>query len=97
MYREKERQVASSKGSPGKSAGTSSQQQQPEPPAPVVKESALLPPPPPQPDLSLPTLDFPEMELEGFGEDYVIRRTLSWIMVGRAHIGMFMARRYTTW
>ena len=46
MYREKERQVASSKGSPGKSAGTSSQQQQPELPAPMVKESALLPPPP---------------------------------------------------
>jgi len=42
----------------------------------VVKESALLPPlPPPQPDLSLPSLDFPEMAqedgLEGHGEDYV--------------------------
>jgi len=75
MYREKERQASGSKGSPGKSAGTSSQQQPPESPAPVVKESALPPPPPPpQPDLLLPTLDFPGMEqveLEGFGEDYI--------------------------
>ena len=76
MYRQKERQAASSKGSPGKSADTASQQQPPEPSETVAKESALLPPlPPPQPDLSLPTLDFPGMdqgdELESFGEDYV--------------------------
>jgi len=97
MYHKKEWQVASSKGSLGKSAGTSSQQQQPEPPAPVVKESALLPPPPLQPDLSLPTLNFPKIELEGFGEDYVIHRTLSWIMVRRAYIGMFIMCHYTMW
>jgi len=78
MYREKERQAASSKGSPGKSAGTSSQEQLPQPPALVVKETApLAPPPPPQLDLSLSALDFPGMEqleeeeLEGDGEDYV--------------------------
>jgi hypothetical protein len=76
MYREKEQLASSSKGSLGKSAGTSSQQEPPEPPAPVAKESTLLPPPPPpQPDLLLPTLDSPGMEqegeLEGFGEDYI--------------------------
>ena len=78
MYREKERQAASSKGSPGKSAGTSSQKQLPQPPALVVKETAPLAPlPPPQLDLSLSALDFPGMEqfeedeLEGDGEDYV--------------------------
>jgi len=80
MYRKKERQAASSKGSPGKSAGTSSQEQLPQPPAVVAKETApLAPPPPPQLDfkLSLSALDFPGMEqleedeLEGDGEDYV--------------------------
>jgi hypothetical protein len=76
MYREKERQAASSKGSPGKSAGTSSQQEPPESSGPAAKESELLPPlPPPQADLSIPILDFPEMVqedgLEGDGEDYV--------------------------
>jgi hypothetical protein len=76
MYREKERQAATSKGSPGKSAGASSQEQPAQLPAPVAKESApvaalsAL-----QPDLSLSALDFPGMghedELEGDGEDYV--------------------------
>jgi len=78
MYREKERQAASSKGSVGKSAGTSSQEQLPQPSAVVAKETAPLAPPPPlQVDLSLSALDFPGMvqleedELEGDGEDYV--------------------------
>jgi len=78
MYREKERRAAGSKGSPGKSAGTSSQEQPPQPPILVAKETApLAPPPPPQLDLSLSALDFPGMEqleeegLEGDGEDYV--------------------------
>jgi len=78
MYREKEWQAASSKGSPGKSAGTSSQELPPQPPALVVKETApLAPPPPPQIDLSLSALDFPWMgqleedELEVDGEDFV--------------------------
>jgi len=77
MYREKERHAASSKGSPGKSTGTSSQEQPPQPPTLVAKETAPLPPPPPQLDLSLSALDSPGMEqleeeeLEGDGEDYV--------------------------
>jgi len=78
MYREKERQAASSEGSPGKSAGASSQEHLPQPPTLVVKETApLAPPPPPQVDLSLSALDFPGMEqleeeeLEGDGEDFV--------------------------
>jgi len=78
MYREKERQAASSKGSPGKLVGTSSQKQPPQPAALVAKETALLaPPPPPQLDLSLSALDFPGMEqfkedgLERHGEDFV--------------------------
>ena len=78
IHREKEQQAASSKGSPGKSAGTSSQELATQPPALVVKETALLaPPPPPQVELSLSALDFPGMEqleedeLEGDGEDYV--------------------------
>jgi len=77
MYREKERQAASSKGSPGKSAGTSSQELPTQPPALVVKDTAPLAPSPPQLDLSLSALDFPGMEqleedeLEGDGEDYV--------------------------
>jgi hypothetical protein len=76
MYREKERQAASSKGSPGKSAGTSSQEQLAQLPAPVAKESAPAAPLPAlQPDLPLSALDFLEMghedELEGDGEDYV--------------------------
>jgi len=78
MYREKERRAAGSKGSPGKSAGTSSQEQPTQPAALVAKETALMArPPPPQLDLSLSALDFPGMvqleedELEGDGEDYV--------------------------
>ena len=78
MYREKERHAASSKGSPGKSTGTSSQERPPQPPTLVAKETASLsPPPPPQVDLSLSALDSPGMEqleeeeLEGDGEDFV--------------------------
>ena len=76
MYREKERQAASSKGSPGKSAGASSQEQPAQLPAPVEKQSAPVAPLSAlQPDLSPSALDFPGMghedELEGDGEDYI--------------------------
>ena len=76
MYREKERQATSTKGSPGKSAGTSSQEQPAQLPAPVAKGPAPVAPPPAlEPDLSLSALDFPVMghedELEGDGEDCV--------------------------
>ena len=78
MYCKKKQQATSSKGSLGKSVGTSSQEQLPQPTMLVAKESPPLPsPPPPQLNLSLSTLDFPGMEqleedeLEGDGEDYV--------------------------
>jgi hypothetical protein len=99
MYREKERQAASSKGSPGKSAGPSSQERPAQPPAPVAKEPAPVAPPPAlQSDLSLSALDFPGMghedDLAGDGEDWN-QQTSNLIMVGTAHAGMFTVRRYT--
>jgi len=84
MYREKERQAASSKGSPGKSAGSSSQKQ-----------------PPPQLDVSLSALDLtsPNLKRSWRVTEKILwsRRTLNLIMVGTAHSGIFMVRRYTTW
>jgi hypothetical protein len=75
MYREKERQAAGSRGSPGKSSGATSQQQQAQPPAPVAKESVPLPITPSVSEPSLSPLDTPVMGqeelLEHEGDEYV--------------------------
>jgi len=104
MYREKERQAASSRGSPGKSADTSSQEQPTQPAALVAKETAPLA----LHHLRSSTCPFPLLTSLGWsslkktnwrGTEEIMWSRQIWIltMVGTAHSGIFTVPRYTTW